>query len=352
MGSLTAHFLEPGDHGRLRFHPSCPVCRQERLYGTLSSEPVVSRRAQALLAGGVLAISTSAPAVAVGPETDRQFEGVAAPEEPGVEALDDPSFDPGGDTALSFDTAPAPTASEDGEDSGDGAPLDVEPTVDLDARVAPLTETDAPVTDTGAPPSEEASGVPPVDTVPPVTPEAPPSPAVELPGQVGEQVTSPRLNRRHPRENVRSRARPPASPRQDDEGAGASPQGHRTLTPAPPQARSAPSPPPPIPAAGPPPAPATASPSAPSTPATEPVATTEVTVASGAGRQNALDSRNRFYVVQPGDSLWSIAKRLLGSNASPAGIAREVNRLWSLNRDRIATGDPDLLMVGTRLDLR
>ena len=59
-----------------------------------------------------------------------------------------------------------------------------------------------------------------------------------------------------------------------------------------------------------------------------------------------------FYAVQPSDSLWSIAKRLLGPNASPARVAREVNRLWSLNRDRIATGDPDLLMVGTRLELR
>ena len=59
-----------------------------------------------------------------------------------------------------------------------------------------------------------------------------------------------------------------------------------------------------------------------------------------------------FYVVQPGDSLWSIAKRLLGRDASPGRIASEVNRLWSLNRSRIATGNPDLLMVGTRLELR
>ena len=155
MGSLTAHLLEPGDHGRLRFHPSCPVCRQERLYGALSSEPIVSRRAQALLAGGVLAISSSAPAVAIGQEPDRQSEGVTAPEDPGVHELDDPSFDPGGDTALSFDTAPAPAAPEDGEDSGDGAPLDAEPTVDLDARVAPLAETGAPGAETGAPPTGE-----------------------------------------------------------------------------------------------------------------------------------------------------------------------------------------------------
>jgi nucleoid-associated protein YgaU len=58
------------------------------------------------------------------------------------------------------------------------------------------------------------------------------------------------------------------------------------------------------------------------------------------------------YTVRPGDSLWSIARRLLGEGASPADIASEVDRLWALNRERIATGDPDLLMVGTKLRLR
>jgi nucleoid-associated protein YgaU len=58
------------------------------------------------------------------------------------------------------------------------------------------------------------------------------------------------------------------------------------------------------------------------------------------------------YTVCPGDSLWSIARRLLGNGASPADICGEVNRLWQLNRERIATGDPHLLIVGTKLRLR
>jgi len=65
-----------------------------------------------------------------------------------------------------------------------------------------------------------------------------------------------------------------------------------------------------------------------------------------------LEDGARFYVVEAGDSLWSIAKRLLGPDASPGRLAREVSRLWTLNEDRIGTGDPDLLMAGTRLRLR
>jgi nucleoid-associated protein YgaU len=58
------------------------------------------------------------------------------------------------------------------------------------------------------------------------------------------------------------------------------------------------------------------------------------------------------YRVQPGDSLWLIARRLLGPGASAGEVAREVARLWRLNEQRIATGDPDLLHVGTVLRLR
>ena len=59
----------------------------------------------------------------------------------------------------------------------------------------------------------------------------------------------------------------------------------------------------------------------------------------------------RVHVVEPGESLWTIAEDLLGPGAPAARIAREVQRLWSLNEARIGTGDPDLLMVGTELRL-
>jgi nucleoid-associated protein YgaU len=89
--------------------------------------------------------------------------------------------------------------------------------------------------------------------------------------------------------------------------------------------------------------PATAEVSEPSSPSTAPV--------SQLGEPAADPIGGRSYTVRPGDSLWSIARRLLGPGASAGEIAREVNRLWELNRDRIGTGDRNLLHVGTVLEL-
>ena len=44
MASLSRHLREAGDHGRLGFHPACPVCCDERLAGTLPVDTIVSRR--------------------------------------------------------------------------------------------------------------------------------------------------------------------------------------------------------------------------------------------------------------------------------------------------------------------
>ena len=61
---------------------------------------------------------------------------------------------------------------------------------------------------------------------------------------------------------------------------------------------------------------------------------------------------DRIHIVLAGESLWAIATDLLGRDAAPAEVAREVERLWRLNRARIGTGDPDLLFTGTTLVLR
>jgi len=55
------------------------------------------------------------------------------------------------------------------------------------------------------------------------------------------------------------------------------------------------------------------------------------------------------YVVRPGDTLWTIAERRLGPEATPSEIARFVDRLWNVNAAVIGTGSPDLIMPGQSL---
>jgi peptidoglycan hydrolase-like protein with peptidoglycan-binding domain len=58
------------------------------------------------------------------------------------------------------------------------------------------------------------------------------------------------------------------------------------------------------------------------------------------------------YTVRPGDALWPIAERHLAPSSSVARVARKVESLESLNVDRIASGDPDMLEAGEELRLR
>jgi len=55
-------------------------------------------------------------------------------------------------------------------------------------------------------------------------------------------------------------------------------------------------------------------------------------------------------VVEPGDSLWSISEERLGRDATPRRVAKEVERLWALNRGRIGP-DPNIILVGQELSL-
>jgi nucleoid-associated protein YgaU len=87
--------------------------------------------------------------------------------------------------------------------------------------------------------------------------------------------------------------------------------------------------------------------------AVDQVADSQAADDSGASRsRSATDRGARVHVVQPGESLWTIAEGLLGLDASATSIAAEVARLWELNRELIPSGDPDLIAVGQELRLR
>ncbi|MGH2920311.1 MAG: LysM peptidoglycan-binding domain-containing protein [Solirubrobacteraceae bacterium] len=75
---------------------------------------------------------------------------------------------------------------------------------------------------------------------------------------------------------------------------------------------------------------------------------------SGGAATQANVPPHGTYAVRPGDSLWSIAQRLLqarGHTPTAAAVARVVHRLWDTNSARIRSGDADLIEPGTRLVL-
>jgi hypothetical protein len=311
MPSLTEHLRRPVDHGRLPFHPECPVCREERLAGTLPSDALVTRRTPALLAAGVLALSTAAPATALAQEPEQEQEGATAP---------DPESAGGDEVAV-----------PDAEPEWQEAPDDVVP----DVPVAPEADESAPAPDAVAPADEpEAASEPEIDAPPAADPV--PAPAAEAPAPIPQApVPEPAAAPVAPAA-VATQARigkvSSGPPLRSFVVKRASHRPAATVQPAPPP-------------------PATVAAEA-ETAANTVLVTATASSASTTSRSHAARPSDRAHVVAPGESLWSIAADLLGDDASVAQTAREVNRLWELNSDRIGTGSPDLLMVGTRLALR
>ena len=326
--SLSAHLRVAEDHSRLPFHPSCPVCRRDRLAGSLDGEELVSRRTQAAIAAGLLAFSTGGSSAAMATPPDEIIEGTSE-----VVAGGDPAasvdFEPSGETVQLPDEAPdmsvagAPVADDD-EDAG---PLEQEPVTDVHEQVV---EADGVLT-------EQADEAAPAPDPAPVAPEpAPDGPDVatmpaENESQHAEEDAGPRAEGgqvRQARLGRGANADAQAKSRSDSSVAAPAPESPPAVEAVPvaePTAAAQPAP-------------------APTEPATTRVASYEA--AGGAAR------KDRFRTVQPGESLWSIAADLLGDRATVPRIAREVNRLWELNDERIGTGRPDLLFAGTRLRLR
>jgi hypothetical protein len=326
----NVHHSESSDHDRLGFHPDCPICRQDRLFGVLSPEPIWSRRLRVLLAAGVLAVSAGATTTSVASEPDGQQEGVVVPapgDSPPVG--DGPTQGSGGDTALPFEVDPVLTTPEQDPEGGqpdDGAALEATPVDDPDGRLA-LGDPNAPPDDDSPavdPNEVDASDtpIPPAEPVPP----GPSAPATPPSGDTGDQPG--------PAEQA-----PTAKPEQRSRARRQHRKRHAARKRAREHARGE------VRATNPP---ATSSPSQ-----EAPALANDTQAATSAAAAPAPPRiRGRFHVVRPGESLWSIASALLDTDASSAAVALEVRRLWRLNEARIGTGDPNLLRIGVRLRLR
>jgi hypothetical protein len=289
---------------------------------SLGSAPV--RWTRSVLTSLLLALGAVAPAASIAAEPDRSQEGGVPPEQTQDVETDSPSFDPGGETDLPFDTGPPP-AGQSPPESPDEGPLESEPLDDPEGRAAPFAEPETPV-----PGSPED---------PPANPLEGPSPDAPAPGSLTEPPPNVPTPESQPTPQI------PAQQLPAEPGSQAT-YRHRTwtvdvpinrvtreATPAPNQIDS-------IDARTGPDVPAT----------TNVIADTDRSEADRGASRTAGDAR--FYVVRPGQSLWTIAEDLLGPDASATRIAAEVARLWELNRDRIPSGDPDLIAVGQQLRLR
>ena len=345
MTSLSAHLRQPDAHGALPFHADCPMCRSERLMGSLAVGGPISARAQAALAASVLALSTTAPA-ALAAEPDSEHEGTAAVTQTGsTDPSQNPNFDPGGNSealpaqapTMPQNPAPATAGNDDSGpveqqpatntndpvvDNGDGQdagqpqtqPSPQEPPTQQPATVAAdQTATDPSTADTSPPPPTPTDAGPSADPAATTTAPADSTTTADQPSTAGSAHSAPRTQRPRRRPSHLT-ARNVVHHRHTVSG------GTVAAPPASPAAASAP------------------------TAVTTPAATTAAADDAKPG--------DRVHRVHAGESLWSIASDLLGPSASPARIAGEVHRLWQLNRERIATGNPDLLMVGTTLRLQ
>jgi hypothetical protein len=263
----------------------------------------------------LLAIAAIAPAASIAAEPDTSQEGGGVPEQVLDPDSDSPSFDPGGETDLPYETGtPSP------QESPDAAPLESEPVDDPEGRAAPLAppQPHAPgnAEDVPVPPPEQAPPVAPApgfSIEPPTSAPTPPPAESVSPENLGAEPASGPKTRRLTwtlvesvnRSQQDAEATPAAEP--IDASAGSEPTGH-----------------------------------------------TETATARNhiAASRNPRADNRRIHIVAPGESLWSIAEGLIGHDASATRIAAEVARLWELNRDRIPSGDPDLIAVGQQLKLR
>jgi hypothetical protein len=84
-------------------------------------------------------------------------------------------------------------------------------------------------------------------------------------------------------------------------------------------------------------------------PVASPVSLTKVVKPASMGGSSM--SSTGSVMVRSGDSLWSIARGLLGPSASNAQVNNKLVAVWAMNAKRLGTGSPNLIFPGQRLML-
>ena len=297
--------------------------------------------ATALLSGALPAGSALAqsPGDVLGPNESQDGGAVTIGIDPDQTAQQPGSDDrdtipDGDDPAAGASPDPAPVTPVEPTGEGQEAPATPVTPPPYQAPVEPVPPIEPPAQPAPAPPAAPAPAPPvapaqpqPVEPPPTGLPAPPPPAPPATPPAVPETPVAP-----VPAEPPAPE--PVAAPRRDE----ADHEESRTHdAPTPPPNESSPAP---APAPAPVEAPAPAVVPAPAAPVENVGAPAPAPAADG-----------RPYVVQQGDTLWSIARRLLPAGASAGEIADLVDRIWSMNADGIGSGSPDLIMVGERLQL-
>lgn len=277
----------------------------------------LSARGPAALTAGLLAVSAILPPVAAAAEQDQNNDGTApVTQNVGGDAATGTEVDPGGEAAELQESTPPPVAPAAAPDAAEEA----DPVVDAGDGTTKIVATPAvPVTPPAPVPAPEPASVPPaaadVSAAPPVDASSVPAVAavpVPVPAVPAPAVVAPGGSERVTTGNHVAKRRPDRVP---------APTRQTTVVAAPVQVAAAPS-------------------------------RTAVVMAAQVSAVNSAQPGDRRHTVRPGESLWKIASDLLGASASNSAIARKVDQLWRLNQDVIGTGDPDVLLIGTKLSLR
>ncbi len=358
MSSLQAH-LERHDlaAGGLVFRRDCPLCRAERVQGRLPSTSVIPPRTRAAIAAAVLGAATVAPGAAIAADG----QGVAVPAPP---------------------SPPPPQVTDGGVGDGGAAPVDGDHDAERGSEEAGSRGTDRPSragdreqstdagSDTGGRPGGAREGSAPSAGPTDDAPAGSDGPETSQPGPPEDagRDSAPAGRADAPEDSDAATPAPAGDDGHADHGSGAP-------TPVPPAAPASGGAGAARPSARPPEQHASGSGRGASVASdgagrsARPAAFDAGRGADRAGRPERdggvllADARAAgtraaerdpteeptTYRVRSGDSLWRIAGHRLGSGATATATAQEVTRLWELNRERIGTGNPDLIFPGQTL---